>query len=64
MTTGDRIRQARTAKGMTQQELADRLGVMNKGEVLFCGTKSEFYSVTGETSVENAFIKMVGGERE
>lgn len=46
------------------EELADRLGVMNKGEVLFCGTKSEFYSVTGETSVENAFIKMVGGERE
>ena len=27
MTTGDRIRQARMAKGMTQEELADKLGV-------------------------------------
>ena len=27
MTTGDRIRQARIANGMTQEELADKLGV-------------------------------------
>lgn len=27
MTTGDRIRQARVLKGMTQQDLADKLGV-------------------------------------
>lgn len=27
MTTGDRIKKARMAKGMTQEELADKLGV-------------------------------------
>ena len=27
MTTGDRIKQARVTKGMTQEELADKLGV-------------------------------------
>ena len=41
------------------EELADRVGIMDKGELLFCGTKEELYALTGEKNVENAFIKTV-----
>ena len=43
------------------EELADRVGVMNGGEILFCGTKEELYKVTGKNGVEDAFIEIVGG---
>ena len=42
------------------EELADRVGIMNNGELLFCGTKEELYAATGEKNVETAFIKTVG----
>lgn len=43
------------------EELSDRVGVMNGGEILFCGTKEELYKATGKNGVEDAFIEIVGG---
>ena len=43
------------------EALADRIGVMKDGELLFVGNKGELFTQTGETSVENAFIKLVSG---
>ena len=43
------------------EELSDRIGVMKNGNLLFVGNKEEMYQLTGETSVENAFIKLVDG---
>lgn len=44
------------------EELADKVGVMHKGDLLFFGTKEKLYETTGENSVENAFIKIAGGD--
>lgn len=43
------------------EELSDRIGVMKNGNLLFVGNKEEMYQLTSETSVENAFIKLVAG---
>ena len=43
------------------EELADRIGIMQSGSLLFQGSKEELYGLTGEKNVENAFIKLAGG---
>ncbi|MBR1866983.1 MAG: ABC transporter ATP-binding protein [Clostridia bacterium] len=44
------------------EELADEIGIMKDGKLLFCGTKEELFDKTGKNSVENAFIQIVEGE--
>ncbi|MBR1747862.1 MAG: ATP-binding cassette domain-containing protein [Clostridia bacterium] len=39
--------------------LADRIGVMKEGRLLFVGTKEELFALTGTSSVEEAFIDLV-----
>lgn len=47
------------------QALADRIGVMKDGRLLFVGSREEMYARTGTDSVEEAFIRIVeGGERD
>ena len=41
--------------------LADRIGIMKGGELLFVGTKEELFNQTNKTSVEEAFIKIASG---
>lgn len=43
------------------QALADRLGIMKDGNLLFVGNKEELYEVSGKSNVEEAFVYMVGG---
>ena len=43
------------------EALSDRIGIMDKGELRFVGTKDELYAATGKTNVEDAFIEMVSG---
>lgn len=43
------------------QELADRIGIMKDGTLLFVGTKEELYAKTGKSSVEDAFVEIVAG---
>ncbi len=43
------------------ESLADRIGVMKDGKLLFVGTKEEMFSKTGKTNVEEAFIEIVSG---
>ena len=44
------------------EALCDRIGVMSKGQLLFQGTADEMKERTNETSFEEAFVKIVGGE--
>jgi len=44
------------------ESLADRIGIMKGGELLFVGTKEELYAATGKTSVEESFLQIVTGE--
>jgi len=44
------------------EALADRIGIMKGGKLLFVGTKEELYAETGKDNVEDAFIRMVGGD--
>ena len=44
------------------EALADRIGVMKDGRLLFVGTKEEMFLKTGKNDVENAFIEIVSGE--
>jgi ABC-2 type transport system ATP-binding protein len=46
------------------QALADRIGIMKSGHLLFVGTKEELYAKTGKSSVEDAFIEIVSGGDE
>ncbi|MBQ9145037.1 MAG: ATP-binding cassette domain-containing protein [Clostridia bacterium] len=43
------------------EALADRIGVMKDGALIFVGTKDEMYAYTGKHSVEEAFIQIVSG---
>ena len=46
------------------EALADRIGVMKDGKLLFVGRKEEMFARTGKTNVEDAFIEIVaGGEK-
>ena len=44
------------------EALADRIGIMKGGKLLFVGTKDALYAETGKENVEDAFIRMVGGD--
>lgn len=47
------------------EALADRIGIMKDGKLLFVGTKEELFAATGKKNVEEAFIAVVsGGERD
>jgi len=43
------------------EALADRIGIMKDGALLFVGTKAQLYEKTGKANVEDAFISVVGG---
>ena len=43
------------------EALADRIGIMNRGRLMFVGTKEELFAKTGKNSVEEAFIETVAG---
>ena len=45
------------------EALSDRIGIMKDGRLLFVGTKEEMYEKNGCTGVEEAFIRIVRGER-
>lgn len=41
------------------EALADRIGIMKSGKLLFCGTASSLYQKTAKTNIEDAFIEVV-----
>ena len=43
------------------EALSDRIGIMNKGKLLFVGTKQELFDLTQKPNVEEAFIELVSG---
>ncbi|MBQ7712350.1 MAG: ABC transporter ATP-binding protein [Clostridia bacterium] len=43
------------------EALSDRIGIINRGKLMFVGTKEELYVRTGKTSVEDAFVEVVSG---
>ena len=43
------------------EALADRIGIMKDGRLLFVGTKEALFAKTGKTRVEDAFIEIVAG---
>lgn len=45
------------------ENLADRIGIMDNGNLLFTGTKKEILDLTKENKFENAFIAIVRGEK-
>ena len=45
------------------EALSDRIGVMKKGRLLFCGTSEEIKRQTGEEKFEDAFVHMVRDEK-
>lgn len=44
------------------EELADRVVVMEKGKIIEVGTTKELEQKTNTTSLEDAFIKLIGGD--
>lgn len=44
------------------EALSDRIGIMNKGKLIFCGTSDEIKSKAETDNFEKAFIKIVKGE--
>ena len=45
------------------EALADRIGILKDGQLLFVGKKEELFAQTGVASVEAAFIRIVEGGR-
>lgn len=43
------------------EALADRIGVMKDGKLLFVGSKQEMFDKTGKNNVEDAFVEIVSG---
>lgn len=43
------------------EALSDRIAIMKTGKVIFCDTPSNIKAETGESSIEQAFIKIVKG---
>ena len=43
------------------EALADRIGIMKDGKLLFVGTKYALFEKTGKDNVENAFVELVSG---
>jgi len=46
------------------EALSDRIGIMKDGKLLLCDTPDSIKKMTGEDSIEKAFIKVVRGERK
>ena len=46
------------------EALSDRIGIMNRGELLFVGTKEDLFDRSGKNNVEDAFIEIVSGGKE
>jgi sodium transport system ATP-binding protein len=44
------------------EKLHDRIGIIHKGQVLAEGTLAELQATSGETDLEEIFVKTVGGE--
>lgn len=44
------------------EAVADRIAVMTAGKIIACGTLPELEEKSGEKGLENAFVKLVGGE--
>ncbi len=44
------------------EELADRIAIMNRGELIGVDTPKNFVIKTGEKNFEDAFVKLVSGE--
>lgn len=44
------------------EALCDRVAIMSKGKILATGTTEEIKQIANETSFEEAFVKIVGGE--
>jgi sodium transport system ATP-binding protein len=42
------------------ERLCDRIAVLNQGIIIAEGTKAELLSMTGQTSLEEAFVRLVG----
>ena len=42
--------------------LCDRVVIIDKGTVVFNGTPDEALAATGLTSLEDAFVKLIGSE--
>jgi len=43
------------------EALSDRIGIMDRGKLLFVGTKEELYARSGKSNVEDAFVEIVMG---
>ena len=43
------------------EALSDRIGIMDRGRLLFVGSKEELFAATGKANVEEAFIEIVSG---
>lgn len=46
------------------EALADRIGIMKDGKLLFVGTKNELFEKTKKQNVEDSFIEIVSGGNE
>lgn len=44
------------------EALSDRVGILSGGHLTACGTVSELKALSGQTSFEEAFIRLAGGE--
>ena len=46
------------------EALSDRIGIMKDGKLLFCGTAGQIKEAAGTDSFEQAFVRIVKGERK
>ena len=44
------------------EALADNIGIIKDGNLIFEGKLDNLYQITNENNIENAFIKISGGE--
>ena len=50
------------AAGLSITDVADRIGIIDKGELIAVGTMEELRSLgKGETSLEDIFLSLTGG---
>lgn len=46
------------------EKLCDRVAIIDKGKILFCGTVAELKSQQGDRSLETIFLQLVGADNE
>ena len=46
------------------QNLADTIGVISNGQLLFQGNLVEIYNITKTNNLEDAFVKLCGGNKD